>query len=140
MSDVKTGGCACGSVRFSATVTDRGVGACHCETCRKWTGGPFLAIQATGLAVESGELLAWRSSDWGERVSCASCGGKLWFRPLSAPEGVAIVAAGAFDDLDGSTLAVEIFSDAKPDAYPFLSPDSHKMTRAETLAQFAPDA
>ena len=40
----KKGKCLCGAVHISATAMSKHVGACHCGMCRKWTGGPLLAV------------------------------------------------------------------------------------------------
>lgn len=40
----KTGSCLCNSVTIEAPQMKSQFGACHCETCRKWTSGPFLAV------------------------------------------------------------------------------------------------
>ena len=75
----KTGGCLCGAVKFEAEMEDLSFGACHCGMCRRWVGGPFLAKEAETVTVTDGadELNAYRSSDWAERVSCASCGSRV---------------------------------------------------------------
>ncbi|MDF2233457.1 GFA family protein [Albimonas sp. CAU 1670] len=130
---VRTGGCACGAVRYEATGGGPAFGVCHCETCRKWVGGPFVALQVETLTVTQGEdrLNAWRSSEWGERVSCAACGGTLFFKVV--PTGEANVALGTLDDAAGLELGMEIFADSKPAAYGFLSDGSKKLTGAEFL-------
>jgi len=35
----RTGGCACGAIRFKITAPFIGVGACHCSDCQKASGG-----------------------------------------------------------------------------------------------------
>lgn len=128
---IRTGGCACGAVRYQATGGGPAYGVCHCTICRKWTGGPFVALQVQDLEVTSGADLAhaWRSSDWGERVSCAACGGTLFFKVLTSGE--ANVALGTLDDISGLVCGMEIFVDQKPAAYGFLSESSKKLTAAE---------
>ena len=46
MSDtVKASGhCLCGAVKISASQASKSIGACHCGMCRRWTGGPWLAL------------------------------------------------------------------------------------------------
>ena len=135
---IRTGGCACGAVRYEATGGGPSFGACHCATCRKWVGGPFMALQVETLSVTEGEdaLNIWRSSPWGERVSCKACGGTLFFRVVGeagqSPR-ESNVAIGTLDDASGLALGMEIFADRKPDAYGFLSETSKKVTEAEFL-------
>jgi len=133
----KTGGCLCGAVKFEAEMEDLSFGACHCGMCRRWVGGPFLAKEAETVTVTDGadELNAYRSSDWAERVSCASCGSALWYHLLE-PEMFA-VSVGALDDVSDMTLTAEIFIDHKPAGYA-LAGDHKRMTEAEFMAAFAP--
>ncbi len=44
METVRQGGCSCGAVRLEARGELIRVGLCHCLTCRKETGGPFMAF------------------------------------------------------------------------------------------------
>ena len=46
MSDVTEGrgSCLCGATRFTAKSVSKKVGACHCSMCRKWGGGPLMAV------------------------------------------------------------------------------------------------
>lgn len=129
---IRTGACLCGAVRFSARFAGGGVDACHCGMCRKWSGGVFLAAAAEDLAVE-GEVGAYRSSDYGERVFCKTCGTSLFWRMQDGSS--AHVAVSALDDLSGLTLAQEIFIDDKPAFYDFANP-TRKLTGAEFAAMF----
>ncbi len=38
------GQCLCGAVSFVAKMVSQSVGACHCNTCRNWIGGPFMGV------------------------------------------------------------------------------------------------
>ena len=39
-----TGSCLCGAVTFTATELPDETGACHCQMCRKHSGGVFLGM------------------------------------------------------------------------------------------------
>ena len=41
MSDVRTGGCLCGAVRYEVRGEPVHVGRCHCTDCRKESGSAF---------------------------------------------------------------------------------------------------
>lgn len=137
----RTGGCACGAVRFHVDEAGADCGACHCATCRRWTGGVFIGVTTRGamLHVEQGEehLLRWQSSARVERVSCGVCGGKLWYRVI-APQGDRVggeggdldICLGAFDDMGGRPLRREIFIEAKPAGYAFAA-ETERLTGAE---------
>ncbi len=42
---VAKGSCLCGAVSLSTTSMNHHVAACHCSMCRKWGGGPLLAVE-----------------------------------------------------------------------------------------------
>lgn len=128
-----TGGCACGAVRFRAEAP-MDYGVCHCTTCRRWCGGPYLAVNC-GRAVEfKGDLRVWGSSDWAERASCAHCGSPLFYR--LKPTGDHFMAVGAFDDQEGWTMTEQIFIDKKPGHYSFAN-DTRTATEAEFMASIS---
>ena len=134
---VQSGGCLCGAVRFTATPSDRDVGACHCSMCRRWSAGPFLVRDCgTTLKVENtANLGAYRSSDWAERAFCKQCGTPLYYRLIE--QNHYFVSAEAFDDIDGYAFTSQIFIDEKPNYYDFAN-KTHNMTGAEVFAQFGP--
>ena len=135
------GGCACGAVRFRLDAAAADCGACHCATCRAWTGGVFVAVDArdADLHLEKGadRLLRWSSSEGVERVSCAECGGKLWYHVVG-PEGDFTggeagdveICLGAIDDMAGRPLRREMFIDDKPAGYAFAAATT-RLTGAE---------
>ena len=131
----RTGGCACGTVRYEATGGGPSFDACHCATCRRWVGGPFLAMGVETIRFVEGEheVHVWASSEWGHRLSCRTCGGALAFR-MADGSGEPHLAVGTLDDASGLTLGLEIYVDRKPEGYGFLSQTSRKMTEAEFLA------
>ncbi|WP_373355573.1 GFA family protein [Pseudoroseicyclus sp. CXY001] len=81
MSTALEGRCLCGAVRMSAVPEAERLFACHCSICRLWTGGVFLGFSAEAADVTiTGPVRHYRSSPFGERTSCESCGSPLWFR------------------------------------------------------------
>jgi hypothetical protein len=72
----RTGGCACGAIRFKITAPLMGVGVCHCTDCQKASGGPpnYVALAPkTGFEVTKGEAKVYVSKgdsggDAGARV------------------------------------------------------------------------
>ena len=51
MSDTKTytGSCLCGAVSFTAKGVNGEVHACHCKSCRNWSGGSMLAMGSASV-------------------------------------------------------------------------------------------
>ena len=137
----RTGGCLCGAVTFTARLESLSFGACHCDQCRHWAGGPLMAITvaADGMAVAGAEnLRVYTSSDWAERASCAVCGASLWYRVTLAEgpmAGTYHLAVGTLDDMTGLTLRRELFADRTAGAYAFAG-DHRRLSAAETVAMF----
>ena len=131
-----SGGCLCGAVRFTAAPRDHDVGACHCGMCRKWSAGPFLALEcgASVKVEDTTHLGVYRSSDWAERCFCNKCGTVLFYR-LVGKEFHA-VSAEAFDDTSGFAFTSQIFVDEKPSYYDFAN-TTKMQTGAEVFAEFA---
>ena len=131
------GGCLCGAVRFTATPKDKDFGICHCSMCRRWSAGPFFAIECDGEVrfQDNSNLGVYRSSEWAERGFCKVCGTPLFYR-LHGKDFYA-VSVEALDDRSGLVLTSQIFIDEKPGYYDFAN-KTKMMTGAEVFAAFAP--
>lgn len=131
----RTGRCLCGNVTYTFKPAELHIDACHCGMCQRWSGGPGLTVRMTGRAYVEGEefVSTYKSSEWGERQFCRSCGSHLFFHAPSL--NYFGVSAGTIDDLSELALTTEIFIDRKPEAYAFANP-TRKMTEAEFLTLF----
>ena len=111
-----TGQCLCGAVTFEAKDVESHVHACHCSMCRRWNGGPALAV-AVGSVTFAGEanIRRYRSSEWAERGFCKKCGSSLCY--FLIPNRY-IIEAGLFNEQDFK-LESEIFCAGKPTWYEF---------------------
>ena len=136
-----TAQCLCGAVKMTIVEDITETGACHCDMCRRWTGGVFLGVKVDAGAMSvSGDahVGVYTSSPWAERAFCKECGTSLWYR-VTAPgplHGEYHVGLGSFDAPNGIGLTSEIYFDRKPDGYDFAN-DTHKMTKAGVEAMFA---
>ncbi len=133
----QTGRCLCGKVKFTITEVVDEVGACHCDMCRRWSGGPFLVVDC-GKAIEfEGEehIVRYKSSDWGERGFCGACGSNLFYFLHSANQH--FVSAGALDDQSNFKFTTEVFIEEKPAYYDFAN-ETKTMTGEELFALLAP--
>ena len=132
-----TGMCLCGGIKITVSRDDNDVGACHCNMCRKWNSGPFMAIEPTKVFITEGQdhIATFRSSDWAERAFCKSCGTNLYYRLVDADKHY--VNAGLFADQDSMALSMQVFIDEKPSYYEFAN-QTKTMTGAEIFAMFAP--
>ena len=137
-----TGSCLCGAVTYAAKDMPAEVGACHCEMCRKHSGGIFIGVRvpADNISFEGEDNVGtFKSSEWAERSFCKKCGSTLYYHVTAAgPEsGVYHLGFGTLDDQSGFALSEEIFIDRKPEAYAFAG-ETKTMTAAEVFAMFAP--
>jgi hypothetical protein len=132
MSNKKTGGCLCKSVKYEVAVDHEKVHVCHCNICQKWHGGPALAIKCSANWKITGEdYLKWyQSSEHGKRGFCSECGSNLMFK---APEAnYYAVTAGTLDFQKNLKIETHIFIDKKPSYYDF-SDEAPRLTEQEFL-------
>ncbi|MGM5024046.1 GFA family protein [Tardiphaga sp. 367_B4_N1_1] len=103
MVDRLSGGCLCGSIRYTVTASPTVVSLCHCRNCRKQSGSTRSInwiVQEQDLAV-TGELATY--CDTGEsgkavlRQFCPRCGSPIRTLAEVMP-GLAILKAGSLDD------------------------------------------
>jgi hypothetical protein len=129
------GRCLCGAVEFEATPTGQEMGVCHCSMCRRWSGGAWFGVDCGNSVkvADEGQLGVYKSSDWGERCFCKSCGSTLFWRLQSGAHHV--VSVQTFDDAGQFMFANEIYTDEQPRNYAF-SNATKRMTGAEFLAAF----
>ena len=133
----RQGHCLCGAITITAKQAASHVDACHCRTCRRWGGGPFVEIDCgTDVVIEGAETMTvYSSSEWAERAFCSACGSHLFYRLKDTGEHM--VCAGLFDDATdkdaGLTLRRQVFIDEKPGYYSFAG-DSETLTGAELFA------
>ncbi|MDJ0825065.1 MAG: GFA family protein [Rhodobacter sp.] len=133
----RAGHCLCGAVRYTLSDAPEGYGACHCEMCRRWTGGIELGLQVMpGGVTWVGEenIQTYQSSDWAERGFCRTCGSNMFWR-LTAEgpmRGMMSLSAGSLDSLEGLELTAEVYIDHKPAGHAFAG-ERKRMTEAEIL-------
>lgn len=98
MSEMMTGGCACGRVRYTAAVANDDAYLCHCRMCQKASGGVSMAFKNLPK-----EAVRWerepdyfQSSPIARRGYCAACGTSLSF---DYPDSDKMdLTVGSFDD------------------------------------------
>jgi len=129
------GSCLCGEVSFTAKSVSKSVGACHCSMCRKWGGGPLMAVDCgTDVTFEGAENISvFNSSEWAERGYCNKCGSHLFYRLKDSKWHM--MAAGLFDDNSMFEFDHQVFIDEKPSYYCF-SNKTKDMTGEEVFARY----
>lgn len=130
------GHCLCGAVSVTASTMGNKVGACHCGMCRRWTGGPLMAIDCSTNVTFEGEenITVFESSQWAERGFCNKCGSHLFYRLKENKQ--YFIPAGLFETCDNLVLNSQVFIDKKPAYYSF-SNETKNMTEAEIFAMYA---
>jgi hypothetical protein len=95
------GGCHCGAIRYSVAGEPRHSSVCHCESCRRTTGGlatAWLGYPTEALTVEKGEPKSYSSSGGVERQFCGSCGTSLFYTNEPAMPGIVDVLTVTLDN------------------------------------------
>lgn len=115
MSTLRTGGCACGAVRYEYDAEPRLALNCHCRDCQRASGTAYAAIlrvPAATFTVTKGEPKFYTiTSDSGNSVSrgfCAECGSPLFSR-LSGMSDVVGVRVSSLDDPSHYRPTMDIF-------------------------------
>jgi hypothetical protein len=112
MSDIHTGGCQCGAVRFRIQGELKDPSICHCRMCQKAFGNfyaPLVSVGDAEFAWTRGTPKYFQSSNHVKRGFCGNCGTPLSYE---APDGVGL-AIGAFDEPERVRPIVQFGVEAK---------------------------
>lgn len=118
MTDLRTGGCLCGAVRYTIAGPMGKVNYCHCSQCRRQSGHHNASANVADgdLEVEGARHLTWYSaSPQARRGFCSICGSALFWKHDMQNE--TSVMAGSFDTPTGLESGVHIFVADKGDYY-----------------------
>ena len=99
MAEEMTGGCACGRVRYTATVEPNEAYLCHCRMCQRSTGSisiAFVNAKLDGVRWE-GKPDWYDSSPIARRPYCSHCGTSLGFEFKQDADKMDLTVA-SFDD------------------------------------------
>jgi hypothetical protein len=108
-----TGGCLCESVRYELKSDPFDCGWCHCRTCQRVSGAPamaFASVPAGDLVWTKGEdrVKRFKSSSFGHRAYCGSCGTPFLMKVDHQPETVDFSVA-TLDDPEAIAPGFHIF-------------------------------
>lgn len=97
------GGCLCGAVRYEYDGEIGESSYCHCDDCKRATGGPYtvgVLSEADKLTIVSGEVKSYTSiADSGRKITrqfCPECGSPLFTRAEKCPD-LVFIKAGSLD-------------------------------------------
>jgi hypothetical protein len=96
----------CGAVRYEATGDPTNASYCHCDDCRRATGGPYtvgVLVRADRLHILQGQVKGYTSiADSGRKITrefCPACGSPLFTRAEKCP-GLVFIKAGSLDNAE----------------------------------------
>ena len=115
MAVTAEGGCLCGAVRYRVAGPPRATSLCHCESCRRATGGPSLAwviFDEDKVEIVRGALAIHASSPGVERGFCARCGSSLSYARANRP-GLFDLTTASLDDPEAFPPDKEIWLEEK---------------------------
>jgi hypothetical protein len=128
------GKCLCGAITITSPELST-MSVCHCGTCRRWGGGPFMTVHGgPDVRVEGDKVKAYRSSEWAERAFCGECGTHLYYHLL--PKNDYILSAGLFEESRDFRFESQIFIDRKPASYSFAEA-TVQLTEAQVFAKYS---
>lgn len=133
--DLIHGRCLCGKVKVKANEVALRLGACHCQSCQKWSGGPLFTLDCGTQVQWEGAcfISAFHSSDWAERGFCNHCGTHLFYRLKQNSQ--YFIPVAVFEQLEDLVFDHQIFIEQKPQWYCFANKTS-ELTGAEVFASF----
>ena len=128
MSEVHTGGCLCGAIRYECTYRLGKVVVCHCSDCRKAHAGPAgynARVSKSHLTVTQGEPRTYEVTAASglklTRQFCGDCGSQLFSERANMPDYLSL-KVGTLDDPSECPPDVQIFTSSKQPWVP-LNPD-----------------
>ncbi|MFC6633473.1 GFA family protein [Microbulbifer taiwanensis] len=128
------GTCLCEAVTVEASESKE-FEACHCGICRRWGGGPLLAVHCGNNAAFTGNesIATFASSDWAERGFCKNCGTHIFYHLKPTDE--YIIPLGLFQSEGNFVFKGQVFIDQKPSFYEF-SNQTENLTEREVFEKF----
>jgi hypothetical protein len=132
MPDGRHGSCNCGAVKLTLRGDPKRVGLCHCLTCRKESGGPFMAFAVwdAPYTIITGETHSWKqTTDY--RHFCPKCGSTLFGTRNGDIE--VEVRLGCFDEAPTDlTPAYELWTIRREHWQPPITDEQHEHNRRGT--------
>lgn len=96
----REGGCLCGAIRYRASGKASNITHCHCHTCRRASGAPFVTwagFDVDQFVFTQGQPTAYASSRNVVRTFCNQCGSSLTYQRLDLPTSLD-VTLGSLDE------------------------------------------
>lgn len=117
-SNIASGGCFCGAVRYEVMGPLRDVVNCHCSQCAKFNGnfGAHSKALKSKIIITKDEDLSWyKISDTARRGFCRECGSGLFWDHIE--QDTLGIVAGSLDSPTNLRTIGHIFVEDKSDFY-----------------------
>ncbi len=116
MSDNVTGSCLCSAVKYIINGPIKAVANCHCNICKKTTGGVFATIaviEESNLEIIEGQdtLTTYQVSEKAIKHFCRTCGTPIFGLHKKYP-GNCMLQVGSLDDPSLVAPAINIFCES----------------------------
>jgi hypothetical protein len=98
---MRTGGCQCGAVRYSAAGEPQHHALCHCNDCRASSGAPAIAWMAFAegdVTVTQGTPAVYAGKAGAQRHFCPTCGTGLLYTNAEMLPGIVEVQSATLDN------------------------------------------
>lgn len=96
MTELHTGGCHCGQLRYAFAAPLRDIAHCHCSICRRTSGGivtTWITVPRTSFQWTAGQPGAYASSSSCTRYFCRHCGCQLALFTDLSPDSLDVTVA-----------------------------------------------
>ncbi len=116
MSDNITGSCLCSAIKYIVNGPIKAVANCHCDTCKKITGGSFgtvaiIAEKNLELIEGQGTLTVYQISENATKYFCRTCGTPIFTLHKKYP-GNYMTQVGSLDDPSLVAPSINIFCES----------------------------
>lgn len=119
-SEMRSGGCLCGNIRYSVPSQPAGVVVCHCRDCQKQAGSAFslIAVYPQALLSLDGKSSVFETTGASgnpvTRHFCNVCGSPIYSETHSGRQaGLAFIKAGTLDDVSDLTPSAHFWVSSK---------------------------
>lgn len=113
MSEILTGRCRCGAIRYTVTGLPARASLCHCRDCQRSAGAPavaWLLVDEGSLSIQ-GEPTAYESAPATSRQFCGRCGTGLFYRNAEIFPGSVDVQLATLDEPERVPVTDQVQTD-----------------------------
>jgi hypothetical protein len=130
MSELHTGGCHCGQLRYQFSGALHDIAHCHCSICRRVSGAvvtTWITVPASAFQWLTGEPARYDSSSTCARYFCRNCGAQLALVTQLSADTIDVTIA-TLDHPEQAPAERHIWTDSR---LPWLHLDEHLPSEPE---------